>query len=133
MAADTLSSLGGSGFQALAEQIQMQKEEKKAYLVGETCHRFIGENSPSALVREVYRQLYQLLLWGHALHLFFQKPERISAYTAYADGLLERLQNRDIVGFSSLLSELLSGIEGFTRKLFRQLGILNEPFGTERK
>lgn len=121
--AHTLSSLDERGLRTLDERIQNHRDARTVYLLGEACFRFIGENSPSAFLAEVYRQLYRLLLWGHALHIFFQQSQSASVYTAYASGLQEKLRRQDIHGFSVLFSEFMASVLEVARGLLLELGI----------
>ncbi len=118
----TLTAMGESGFHKLSGQVKELMENGRVYLLGKACFRFIGDNSASAFVREVYQQLYQLLLWGHVLHLIFQKPGSFDAYLSYAERMLESLHRMDAVSFARLLSELLFTVLEFTRELLLQLG-----------
>lgn len=117
----TLSSL--ESFQSLEHEIQSLINTEKTYFTGGTCLRFIGDNSPSPFIKEVYKQVYHLLLWGYSLHRFYKTPENINYYEASSIKLLENLQNRDIEAFADLLSELLSSGLNTTRDILIQLGI----------
>ena len=119
----TFSSMRTCDFHPLIRQLQGHKQEQASYLAAETCLRFIGENNPSAFIREVYDQLYHLLLWGHALRAFIQKSDIRGIYDADAAGLLEKIAKGDTDGFASLLSELLFTMEAYTSDLFHQLGL----------
>lgn len=122
VAIHTLSSLSGEARLSLEQDLQTYIDNNTAYLTGGTCLRFIGENSSSPYIREVYSQLYRLMLWGHSLHMFFQDSENIAFYIDYTVRLREKLQNHDIQGFSVLLTELItSGVE-ISRKILLQLG-----------
>ena len=120
IAVHTLSSLDDTGFQALDRKIQRHVEENKAFLLGETCLQFIGEKSPSAFIKEVYRQLCQPLLWGHCLHVFFQKNFDCDGDAAR---LQESLRRRDMQSFAGLLSELMTARMKRSRDLLLELGL----------
>ena len=83
-----------------------------------------GFHKLSGQVKELMEngRVYQLLLWGHVLHLIFQKPGSFDAYLSYAERMLESLHRMDAVGFARLLSELLFTVLEFTRELLLQLG-----------
>lgn len=117
----TLSALDEAGLLKLEEQVRRLMETGEVYLLGKVCLGFIGENSPSAFVKEVYSQLYKLLLWGHVLHLIFRKPGSYDVYMAYAEQSLECLHRQDIEGFAGLLSKLLFTVLRYTRELLLQL------------
>lgn len=126
VAAHTLASLDDKGVQALEQKIGRLMEEQMFFMVGGACLQFIGEHSPSAFIREVYYQLYQLLLWGHALHMFFRQPQSSRIYPDCAAGLQTKLGSRDYEGFFALLSELLLSSTEFTRQLLLQLEFKEE-------
>ena len=100
VAVHTLSSLGSKDFQVFEQEIQTFIEEGSTYLTGEACLRFIGENSPSPFIREVYGQLYRLMLWGHSLHIVFKHSEVASFNDDMTKKLCKALHNHDIPGFS---------------------------------
>lgn len=126
VAIHTLSSLGSEDFQALSQEIGQLKKEGTPFLAAKVCLRFIGGNSPSSFIREVYRQLYLLLQWGHALHMFSHKLDAGSFYDIYADSLQEALCQRNIEGFAKKLSELMEiSVEG-TKSLLLELGFQKE-------
>lgn len=122
VAVHTLSSLGSGTFQLLEQEILTHINSRATYLTGETCLRFIGENSPSPFIREVYNQLYRLMLWGHSLHMFFQNGEKSIFYDEYAEKLLEALHNYNIQGFAASLSELIFLGISSSKKIMLQLG-----------
>lgn len=117
----TLSSL--DDFQALERKIRRQTEEHKAFLLGETCLQFIGENSPSAFIKEVYHQLCQLLLWGHCLHVFYPQGEGAHFHELLAVKISDSLRSRDIQKFADLLSELMTASVRISRGLLLDLGL----------
>lgn len=119
VAIHTLSSL--DSFQPLKDEIQSYIDTKTTYLMEGACLRFIGENSPSPFVREVYNQQSRLLLWGHSLHMFFEKPEDSDFYETYAVKLIEALQICDFQCFGNLLSEMVSLGVDMSKKLLLQL------------
>lgn len=122
IAVHTLSFLDDTGLQALGRNIQRHTEKHKAFLIGEICLQFIGKNSPSAFIREVYRQLYQLLLWGHCLHVFFQRSGSVCYYEGCAAKLQESLRKRDIQGFADLLSKLINEGVRISKDYLLELG-----------
>ncbi len=122
VAAHTLSALDDESFQALGREIGRHLEEHRAFLLGGTCLQFIGNNNPSAFIREVYRQLYQLLLWGHALHMFFQKPGTNHLNEIYAGRLRAALRRRDVEDFSDCFSELMETSLQISKSLLLDLG-----------
>lgn len=126
VAVHTLSSLDDEDFQALEREIECLTEEGTPFLAAKACLRFIGENSSSAFIREVYRQLYLLLQWGHALHMFSQKLDAGRFYEDYAESLREKLCRRDIDGFAENLSELMKKNVVGTRALLLELGFKEE-------
>lgn len=119
VAIHTLSSLGCS--QSLQDEIQSYLDTKTTYLMEGACLRFIGENSPSPFVREVYNQQSHLLLWGHSLHMFFEKPEDSDFYETYSVKLIEALQNCNFQRFGNTLSEMVSLGVDMSKKLLIQL------------
>lgn len=122
VAVHTLSSLDEEDFQVLGREIGRLIKEGTPFLTAKSCLRFIGDNSPSAFIREVYRQLYFLLQWGHALHMFSQKLDSGGFYEVYAENLRGALSRRDIEGFAGKLSELMEkSVEG-TKTLLLELG-----------
>lgn len=126
VAVHTLSSLDEEGFQALDREIERLMDEGTAFLSAKTCLRFIGENSPSAFIREVYRQLCLLLQWGHALHMFSQKLDTGGFYKTYSENLQEALGHRDIQSFADNLSELMEICVQGTKALLLELGFQEE-------
>lgn len=126
VARQTLYSLSCEGFDVLSQMIGQHVTERKAYLLAETCLRFIGEHSPSAFIREVYHQLYHLLLWGHTLHLFFQKMDASQTHEAYAGMLQEALRRRDTEEFAARYSELMGLFLKGAKQLLLELGFEEE-------
>lgn len=122
VATHTLSALHHSDFQLLQQEIQASIDNQTTGLVGEKCLRFIGENNPSPFVREVYNQLYLLMLCGHFLHIFFKGPGSEYPYDTYAVRLKEALCNHNIHGFSKSLSELVLLALVTSKKRLIQLG-----------
>lgn len=122
VAVHTLSSLDGNAFLSLEQDLQAYIDRKTTFLTGELCLHFIGENSPSPFIREVYSQLYRLMLWGHSLHVFFQDTENNISCNDCAKKLLKALRDHNIPRFADSLSELI--FTGVTRskKLLIQLG-----------
>lgn len=118
----TFSVLDDTDFQALDDRIQKCISGDTLYLLDETCLQFIGEKSPSAMIRETYHQLYHLLLWGHTLHIFFQQLENSKFYTEYAARLLREVHMQNIDGFADALYEHISEGVAVCRNLFLQLG-----------
>lgn len=125
-AVHTLSSLDEKPFQALDREIGRLAEEGMEFLTAKTCLRFIGKNSPSAFIREVYHQLCQLLQWGHALHMFSQKLDASGFYGAYVGTLREALLCGDIEGFAGSLSELMENSVKGAKALLLELGFRGE-------
>ncbi|WP_314724287.1 GntR family transcriptional regulator [Enterocloster bolteae] len=122
VAIHTLSSLDDDGYDTLDRIIGRHIEERRAFLLAETCLRFIGGHSPSAFVKEVYHQLYHLLLWGHALHFFSQKMDASQTHEAYAHKLRDALSRRDAESFASQYAELMGLFLKGTKLLLLQLG-----------
>lgn len=122
VAAHTLSSLDDEGFQTLERRMEHHIKGRRAFLIGGICLRFIWEKSPSAFIREVYRQLYHLLLWGHALHIFCQQPATNQLNEVYYTRLKEALHRRDGKDFSSGLSELMEFNFQSSRNLLLKFG-----------
>lgn len=123
LAIHVLSPMDADSFRPLIHLLQEHIRDRAYYLTAETCLRFIGDNSPSAFIREVCSQLYHLLLWGHALRAFIQQSPVCSTYEAAAAGLLEKIRNQDISGFASLLSELFFSMEAYTGDIFLHIGL----------
>ena len=126
VAVHTLSSLDQEGFQALELEINRYVEAQGVFLIGGVCLQFVGKNNPSAFIREVYRQLYRLLLWGHVLYLFYQKPEKKRLYETYAGRLQEALRCRDVNGFSDCFSEMMNLNLRISKDLLLELGFQEE-------
>lgn len=122
VAVHTLSALNRDSFQVLEQEIQTLIDKHITCLTGETCLRFIGENNPSPFVKEVYNQLYHLMLWGHSLHIFFKAPESNNPFNVYTVTLIESLNNGDIQGFAKTLAVLLSLALKSSKMLLLQLG-----------
>lgn len=118
----TLSSLEDENLQVLCCEIGRLAQEGIAFLITKTCLRFIGNNSPSAFIREVYQKLCHLLQWGHALHIFSHKLDASRLYETYAGGLQEALRRRDIESFSGQLSELMKISVDGTKALLLEHG-----------
>lgn len=108
IAIHTLSSLDDKALSLLEQDIQAHLENDTTYLTGGLCLRFIGDKSPSPFIQEVYGQLYRLMLWGHSLHMLYQKGEDTGFYTEYTGKLVDALHNHDIHSFAALLSELIA-------------------------
>lgn len=123
VAIHTLSSLDAADIQTFSSQIQRHVDDKTFYLLDETCFHFISSKSPSALVRETYRQLYKLLVWGHTLRVFFQRLESSNFYTDYAAGLLRELRLQNIEGFADILSKHVAEEIEVCREHLFQIGI----------
>lgn len=122
VAVNTLSSLDGRDFQALDQELGRLVKGGMTYLTAKTCLLFIGTNSPSAFIREVYRQLCQLLQWGHALHQFSQKLDAGRFYEVHTARLREALRRRDAKRFADGLSELVElSLEG-SKTMLLELG-----------
>lgn len=118
----TFEALGAADFEVLYSRIQKCIDGDTLYLLDETCLQFIAEYSPSAMIRETYHQLYRLLLWGHALHVFFQRLENSNFYTEYAVRLQNALRLHNIEELADALSEhLVNGVQ-VCRNLLLQLG-----------
>lgn len=109
VAVHTLTTLEAESLRQLEQKLQGNIDRGMPYLTGEACIRFIGENSPSPLIQEVYHQLCQLLLWGNALHIFYDSPEKNRENERYTAALLRNLQHGDVSGFAKTLSELITG------------------------
>ena len=122
VAKHTLSSLDDEDFDALGRIIGRHVREGKAFLLSETCLRFIGEHSPSAFIKEVYHQLYHLLLWGHTLHLFSQKMDASHTHEEYARKLRDALSRRDTESFASQYAELMGLFLQGAKQLLLELG-----------
>ena len=122
VAIHTLSSLDSIGIQLLSLKIRQNMERQTSYFVIGSCLKFIGEHSPSAFIQEVYRQLYHLLLWGHALHIFYQNPESSALYETYSSRLLDSLQRLDIPAFAGHLSQIAKIALQTSRELLLKLG-----------
>lgn len=122
VAKHTLSSLDNDSYDILDWMIDRHIEEGKAFLLAETCLRFIGEHSPSAFIKEVYHQLYHLLLWGHVLHLFSHQMDASHTHEAYAHKLREALSRGDVEGFASQFAELMGLFLKGAKRLLLQLG-----------
>lgn len=122
VAVHTLSSPGGNACQLLEHAIQKHIDDQTAYLIGGTCLRFIGENNTSPFIREVYSQLYRLMLWGHSLHMFFQDAEHNHYYETVAVKLQELLHHNNIHGFADLLTELITSGVKISKNILLQLG-----------
>lgn len=126
VAKHTLSSLDDGGYDTLDRMIGRHVEENKAFLLAETCLRFIGEHSPSAFIKEVYHQLYHLLLWGHTLHLFSQKMDASHTHEAYARKLRDALSRRDVEGFVFQYAELMGLFLQGAKRLLLALGFAKD-------
>ena len=122
VAVHTLSSLDDAKILSLVREIQQNVKERTVFQLGGICLRFIGENSPSPFIREVYHQLYRLSLWGHALHMFSQRLDATQFYEAYALKLHKVLCRRDTEGFAVLLSELMELSLKGAKTLLLELG-----------
>lgn len=118
----TLSSLSSEDLQALSQKIEHLIEDRITFLLSGTCLKFIGEKSPSPFIREVYRQLYQILLWGHALYMVYQRTRVSNVYVATALELKKLLQNQDIQGFAAKLTEILEINVRVSKNMLLELG-----------
>lgn len=123
---DTLSSLDSEGFLALDRKLQRLIQEQTTSLLGGTCLQFIGENNPSAFIREVYRQLYQLLLWGHSLQNYYQMQKNRNIFEASAAELQELVRYRNIRGFAGALSDLMATSVKISKDLLLELGFTKD-------
>lgn len=126
VAVHTLSSLDAADFQALACEIQRNVEEHTVFQLGEVCLRFIGKNSPSPFIREVYFQLYRISLWGHALHMFSKRLDACQIYEDYARRMRAALCSRETALFAALLSELMQLFLEGTKTLLLELGFTED-------
>ncbi len=122
VAIHTLSPQDGRNLRALDQEIKQLTEGGVSILLAGTCLRFIGEHSSSAFIREVYRQLYQLLLWGHALHRLCQNSKTEHFYEAYAARFGELLRHGDVRGFADELEEMVTTGVRISKKLLLELG-----------
>ena len=126
VAVHTLSSLDGADLRALVREIERLMEAGTTFLTAKACLRFIGENSPSAFIREVYRQLCLLLQWGHALHMFSHKLDAGGYYEATSQNLREALRRREIKNFAGILSKMMEASVQGTKTLLLELGFQQE-------
>ena len=78
------------------------------------------------MIRETYRQLYKLLLWGHALHVFFHRLESSDFYTEYAGRLQRELRLKNAEGLADAVSDHVAKSYEVCKELFVQLGIEQE-------
>lgn len=122
VAVHTLSSIDDRNLSLFEQDIQAHLENDTTYLTGGLCLRFIGDNSPSPFIREVYGQLYRLMLWGHSLHMFYRKDEDAGFYNKYTGNILDALRKRDIHNFAALLSELIASGLTISKKIMIQHG-----------
>lgn len=133
VAMHTLAPLGDEDLRALDGRIQQNLKDHLAFMAGATCLQFIGENSPSPFIREVYRQLNQQLLWGHPLHMLFQSRTNEADYRRVAAGMQEALRDRDVLYFSDRLSASIAASFKICQGLFVELGFgKGELVGTHR-
>lgn len=123
VAVNTLTSLNDDSFRELEQKIGRHIAEGKAFLLAETCLRFLGENSPSPFIREVYHQLYRLLLWGHILHVYSQKLDASQTHEVYGGKLRKALLRGDPEAFATLFSELMELFYKGANMLLLELGL----------
>lgn len=123
---DTLSRLDPIGLDELKTQIRKALDKELPHHFLGNCLHFISEKSSSALIREVYSKLLQLMIWGCALHIFSASPEITSLYREGALRLQIKLKDNDIPGFSKVLSKFLYSRLDATREHLIQLGFRKE-------
>lgn len=129
VAIHTLSTLDSGKLQSLEQELMTHLSNNSTYLVGEVCLCYIGENSPSPFIQEVYGQLHRLMLWGHSLHMFFQDTQNINFYKYHTEQLCRQLHTHDIHGFAGTLSELISRGMAISKKILFQLGFDEKQLG----
>lgn len=117
----TLSTLNSDSLKSLKQELQTCLENETTYLTGGICLHFVGENSPSPFIREVYDQLYRLMLWGHSLHMFYQKTDTIF-YDGHTNRLMKAIHNHNNLSFANALSELTASGLLLSRKILLELG-----------
>ena len=126
VAVHTLTALEDEDLRTLDGKIQLNLREQLAFMTGATCLQFIGENSPSPFIREVYHQLNQLLLWGRPLHMLFQSRTNEAEYLSVAAGMQEALRDRDVLSFSDQLSASIAASFNICQSIFVELGFCKE-------
>lgn len=65
----TLDSVPANGRNALIRRLEFYRTQGKSYVGFEVLLLFVEEECPSALIRECYRKLRELLVWGYSFDL----------------------------------------------------------------
>ena len=80
--------------------------------------------SPNQIIREIYDQLLQVLLWGYPLRSMHGSREEINTfYLPYIKSLCEKLEHSDWEGLASELEKLLLFELRFAAERLDELGI----------
>ena len=104
----TLQSAHEKDLETLAEEFRQRRLDKQSYLYFETLLSFISTQCPSAMIRECYKNLKELLACGYPITLLRIKTENLDQ--EYVPALLQaeiNLKTRNLIGFSDAWSHFL--------------------------
>lgn len=119
-------SLTKFGINAWVNQLKKVKRSGQYEIMVYTCMEFISKFSPYQALQKSYAQLLEQLFWGYPLRDMHGTRESINAfYLPYLNGLINCLEQNELLDFSLILEQLMRKELEFTVNYLKDLGIPN--------